>query len=138
MGWTFCPQFISLKILRTHFTAHTWLNWSYTLYQCQDFFNMILKPRTHLKTIPLRATGLLTLWFSRWLSLKIFSKEFYATLTHYSSYMLIGLIPIQMISLGLGIVGVSSGSLGWNPLLWEEKCLENERKSLELLKKKSG
>jgi len=124
--WAVCPQMISLAILRKHFTAHTWLNYSFALNQLNDTAMMILKPRAHFKMIPLRALGLGFMWFSNMISDKIYSDSLKKTFTKISSYIMIAMIPMQLFGLTMSVATVASGSLGWNPLKWEEIHSRNE------------
>merc|ERR1711957_713240 len=76
--WAVCPQMINLRILRRHFTAHTWLNWGWTIRQVSDIVDMVLLPRKHFREIPSRCKHVLFAWFLRWLGSKILMKEFVA------------------------------------------------------------
>merc|ERR1711924_486823 len=66
-----CPQMIGLKILNTHFTAKTWLNWSYRVLYHGQLITMLLQPRHHIMTMPQRAGALLFTWGMRSLALNL-------------------------------------------------------------------
>lgn len=73
--WALCPPVINLKILRNHFTAHSWLNWSLTVQNLGELMEVVLTPRRHMRLMPLRAFSLLGAWGFRGTMHGIFGKN---------------------------------------------------------------
>merc|ERR1712224_738644 len=121
--WAFCPQVINLKILRTHFTAHTWLNWTYFSLDVYQIIQMIIQPRAHIKAIPLKCVCLLGLWGFRAMWLKLLGEATAKTLEKWGSYLTLAYFPI-FVAMDAGFVcamgyAVWNGELSKNPLQWE-------------------
>mmetsp|Transcript_67334 Transcript_67334/g.105283 ORF Transcript_67334/g.105283 Transcript_67334/m.105283 type:complete len:192 (+) Transcript_67334:28-603(+) len=121
--WAFCPQMINLKILRTHFTAHTWLNWTYFSMDIMQLIDMIVRPRANLKNIPLKCVGLLCLWGFRGFWLSVVSDYWAHKLERMDAYLSILYLPALVafdVAYLSGIVAlVWTGKLSKNPLEWE-------------------
>jgi len=125
--WAFAPQFIGMKILNQHFTAHTWLNWAYTLDASSDAMQMILAPRSHTIALPLRASSLVFSWGVRALTLKLFGEDTIKTFAKYLGYVYLVATPMIIASRAKFFVAwcklISKGELPSNPLQWEKAIL---------------
>ena len=144
--WALCPQLINLKILRRHFTAHTWLNWSMTIGSVNSIVSMVLRPRRHIREIPGRTAQFIVGMGFMWVSEAIFSKEFRkfprppnpeaasrslilgwvigVQFEKFSSYLRVAGTVGSAIQLFSELQHISA--LGRNPLRWEEELERQE------------
>jgi hypothetical protein len=80
-------QLITLKVLRNHFTAHSWLNVAYAIGEVSSIVDMVLDPRAHFKAMPLRVATLVSLWVGRWVAFKVFTQGLIMFFCKMSAYV---------------------------------------------------
>eukprot|EP00747_Dinoflagellata_sp_TGD_P026072 gnl/TRDRNA2_/TRDRNA2_131691_c0_seq1.p1 gnl/TRDRNA2_/TRDRNA2_131691_c0~~gnl/TRDRNA2_/TRDRNA2_131691_c0_seq1.p1 ORF type:complete len:202 (-),score=37.21 gnl/TRDRNA2_/TRDRNA2_131691_c0_seq1:99-704(-) len=76
ISWVLAPQWINIKILDQHFTAHTWLNRLQWYMQWSSLISMYMTPKDELKRIGVQVPLLMGCWFFRWAGHKVFSEGF--------------------------------------------------------------
>lgn len=92
-------QLITLKILRFHFTAHSWLICAYALHEISSVVDMVLEPWEHLKGIPDRCCALLACWVARYIGWKIFNQRFLRFLFKIGCFCGLLAIPVRILSI---------------------------------------
>ena len=121
--WFLCPELINLGALRTHFTAHSWLNWSITMTQASEMLEALMKPRTHLRAMPTRAAWLLVYWASGRLTRAALGGDGFRTLLRIGAYITCALsVWRTMATFGKTYRYaklISNGRLSADPREWE-------------------
>ena len=127
LTWLACPQLINIKILRKHFTDHSWLNLTYVSQQYAELATMLLRPRQHFSTIPLRAAMLPVVWLVVGFFNLVLPESFNKFLWQLFGWLRVISLPLLAPYQWSGVLrdcamiagGVGIGICSLNPLTWE-------------------
>ena len=125
LTWLACPQLINIKILRKHFTDHSWRNLAIVSQQYVQIALMLLRPRRHLRGLPNCAFNLGMLWLFRGFTNAVVPQRLIKsflriTSNPIASFAIVSIMLFEVLSESWTItLAVATGKCSPNPLTWE-------------------